>query len=73
MIDDSAFRRTAFDATSALALPCDKVWLMEETTILYFRHSVAMKLGKLGKTTDKSREWWMRPNKGDEATKSESG
>ena len=58
-IDASAFRRAAFDATAALAVPRDEVWLMEGTTSLSFRHGVAKKLGKLGKVTDKSRGWWV--------------
>lgn len=58
-IDASAFRRAAFDATAALAVSRDEVWLMEDTTSLSFRHGVATKLGKLGKVTDKSRGWWV--------------
>jgi len=58
-VDASAFRRAAFDTTAALAVDRDEVWLMEDTTSLSFKHGVAMKLGKLGKTTDKARGWWV--------------
>lgn len=57
-IDASAFRRAAFDTTAAQVIERDEVWLMEDTTSLSFKHGVATKLGKLGKTTDKARGWW---------------
>ena len=54
-----AIRRAGFDATARLADERDEVWVLEDTTSLSYKHSVAEKLGKLGKSTDKARGWWV--------------
>lgn len=58
-VSADAIRRAGFEATAALANEREEVWVLEDTTSLSYKHSVAEKLGKLGKSTDKARGWWV--------------
>ena len=58
-ISPYAIRKAGFEATATLANDSNEVWVMEDTTSLSYKHTVASALGKLGKPTDKTRGWWV--------------
>lgn len=58
-IGASVFRLSAFRETVASTADMGDILAMEDTTSLSYRHEVASELGKLGKSTDKSRGWWV--------------
>ncbi len=45
--------------TASLVEDEPEILALEDTTSLSYKHQVAEKLGKLGKTTDKARGWWV--------------
>ena len=55
----SIIRRAGFQCSAKKARNFDEILAIEDTTSLSYKHSVAQSLGKLGKTTDKSRGWWV--------------
>ena len=55
----SVIRRAGFQCSVKKARNFDEILAIEDTTSLSYKHSVAQSLGKLGKTTDKSRGCWV--------------
>jgi len=52
-------RVAGFEYTASLVKDVSEILALEDTTSLSYKHRVAEKLGKLGKTTDKARGWWV--------------
>ena len=53
------FRSAAFHQVVQSAPEQTELWALEDTTSLSYRHGVSTELGKLGKTSDQARGWWV--------------
>lgn len=52
-------RKAGFEATVKASQNIPELLALEDTTSVSYDHGVAKTLGKLGKTNDKSRGWWV--------------
>lgn len=59
-VSPAAIRKAGFEYTVEQARNIPELLALEDTTSLSYKHQVASELGKLGKTTDKSRGWWVQ-------------
>jgi hypothetical protein len=58
-VSPEMIRVAGFEHTASLVKDIPEILALEDTTSLSYKHQVAEDLGKLGKTTDKSRGWWV--------------
>ncbi|SQD78824.1 transposase [Moritella yayanosii] len=56
-VSPEMIRVAGFEHTASLVKDIPEILALEDTTSLSYKHQVAEDLGKLGKTTDKSRGW----------------
>ncbi len=60
-IPPEVIRAFGFQHTAELTQPYEEILALDDSTALSYKHQVAEDLGKLGRTTDKSRGWWVHP------------